>query len=217
MHRTFAVSLVALALMACSAEATEKQANATSEVRIPTGNEPKPVQPALRCELGSTWDVRLYPTLPKAWVDGMENALRTWSKALGGSFKYTVRVTGETDWLSGACRLSVFPATGDAFEGSSSPWAAFDGDLNAGTHLTAAGGIWANTDNVDYPTAYAASLHELGHFFGLEHTADVQLKSVMWKFITIPGRLGCEDQAKACELWGCDPACAGKDEWLGDR
>lgn len=168
--------------------------------------------PVKICPVGSEFDVRLHSALPEDWARGALDALATWDSALKGSFVFKVRITAEVDWDAAPCRLTVFPSPEPMRN-----WGLFDGARNPGTDRSAYGAIWVNSTKGDYAAAYATVLHELGHFFGLDHNPDINAKSVMWKFITVPGRVGCVDQDKACTIWGCSPSCADKDEWLGNK
>jgi len=168
--------------------------------------------PTKVCPVGAEHDVRLHSQLPEVWMRGALDALATWDSALSGAFKFKSRFTSEVDWDAAPCHLTIFPSPEPMRS-----WGLFDGARNPGTDRTAYGAIWVNAIKGDYATAYATVLHELGHFFGLDHNPDINAHSVMWKFITVPGRIGCADQEHACVIWGCSASCVGKDEWLGSR
>jgi hypothetical protein len=65
------------------------------------------------------------------------------------------------------------------------------------------------TSRMTDETAYAITLHELGHVIGLDHDQSREHETVMWPFVTEPGRVGCEDVRRVGVIWGFKASCEG--------
>lgn len=168
---------------------------------------------AQSCPRGSTYDVRIQSSLSTAWKSGARRATERWAAALDGAWSVSIRETEDVEAVPRtACAVSF--RGGDDAPGHWGQADARDVDQD-GTFDSAV--IWlADERRASADVEHATCLHELGHVLGLGHNEDREDSSVMWPKITVPGRLGCTDVRRACEIWGCAIPTCRKDTWLPD-
>ena len=167
-------------------------------------------EPIVQCPVESVYDVRVDPALSPAWKEAIRRGTETWIKVLGGSFQATVREAKPTradatnpcaiSWLGGATAKRWGEMNGKADSDRIPDWSV----------VWVRDDVGENGDGVEYATV----LHELGHILGLDHNDDREANSVMWPFITVPGRLSCTDVENACKIWGCTPVACEKGEYV---
>lgn len=174
-----------------------------------SGDSPVPKRPAV-CTPGSVYDVRIDPNLPQGWKDGIRAAFTSWSEVLNGSFKASFReVDPRTVAWNNPCAISWFSGAKGGHWGEMASDNGHDRFPDWGVvYVKEDAGI--NSDGVEYATA----LHEVGHILGLDHNDDPDDNSVMWRFITVPGRLSCSDVQKASAIWGSAPPDCEKGEYV---
>lgn len=187
----------------CSGESTDQVSSQVTHVN--------PTKPSGKCPVGSTYDVRIAADQPQVWSVATIDALTAWHAVLQDRWQFNVSITRnvESPPVTG-CVISFYPggqdgtAWGSTFKFSQTP--------NARPERAT---VYLNIDDTRLTpeVAYATVLHELGHVLGLSHNTDPSSHSVMWPFITVPGRLGCIDAVAACKVWDCAPTCTGN-VWL---
>lgn len=221
-------SVAALALVVGCSEASPPNADAgvsasTATDAAPTPDAAAPNAPARtwpECPEGSSYVVRTAPDLAPELVSGVRDALARWARAVP-TFAYVIDegTAPPPGTYLADCEIRV--QSDDEADDNEAAMTNFYAHLDATKTRPAAAlvrfhlGVIGEDLHFD-GYAYALSLHEVGHVLGLEHETTRGRRSVMWPFVTIPGRLGCQDVERACSLWTCTAAACAADTWIDD-
>lgn len=188
-----------LTLAGCAAEAEEPAARTLTQAEFDA---------SVACP-AKEYQVRVSPALGDTLLSAAAKATSDWQRATSGRFRATVAMSGQARQGYDACVVNVVPTDaldGDTFASGPSRRNP-DGTLAAGVIAVNVAEAFAGGPDADF--LHILMLHELGHQLGLGHDEERGHGSVMWPFLARFGSIACEDERRACGVWGCQATCEG--------
>ena len=192
MERHFGTSLLGALLLAtsvgCAAEPVTAETTSTVTATSTTCSS-------------AAYTLRMDPEIASLFSSEVSAVASTWQAQLGGKVTFAVDVGAAAKTEADPCKIDLVWQN----DGNTEVW----GELASTSGEAAVLYLSADLRPARREIVHATLLHELRHALGLGHDVSHTDKTAMWPFLTVPGRLGCEDVRRACALWSCTPTCVG--------